>query len=98
MNKTEPIADSGGLLSHSPPSEYRAELAEWNLNADFEWFCLQAHHVEDRLLPLKQTVRHPLDPRTTLLVRTPKRRWTGASRAGASGLIGSFDLGALKTA
>jgi hypothetical protein len=22
-------------------------------------------HVEDRLLPLKQTVRHPLDPRTT---------------------------------
>jgi hypothetical protein len=21
-----------------------------------------AHHVEDRLLPLKQTVRHPLDP------------------------------------
>jgi hypothetical protein len=24
--------------------------------------------VEDRLLPLKQTVRHPLDPRTTFHV------------------------------
>jgi hypothetical protein len=27
---------------------------------------LLTHHVEDRLLPLKQTVRHPLDPRTKL--------------------------------
>ena len=27
---------------------------------------LYSHHVEDRLLPLKQTVPHPLDPPTTL--------------------------------
>jgi hypothetical protein len=26
--------------------------------------------VEDRLLPLKQTVRHPLDPRTAIIVPT----------------------------
>jgi hypothetical protein len=29
--------------------------------------------VEDRLLPLKQTVRHLLDPRTTLLMRRPAK-------------------------
>ena len=28
-------------------------------------------HVDDRLLPLKQSVRHPLDPPSTLLVRRP---------------------------
>jgi hypothetical protein len=28
-------------------------------------------NVPDRLLPLKQTVRHPLDPPSTLLVRKP---------------------------
>jgi hypothetical protein len=28
-------------------------------------------HVEDRLLPLKQTVRQPLDPPSKLLLRTP---------------------------
>jgi len=28
-----------------------------------------AHHVQDGLLPLKQTVRHLLEPRTTFLVR-----------------------------
>jgi hypothetical protein len=31
---------------------------------------LLTHHVEDRLLPLEQTVRHPLDPPTTALIRT----------------------------
>jgi hypothetical protein len=33
-----------------------------------------AHHVEDRLLPLKQTFRHPLDPPTTFQERGRGRR------------------------
>jgi hypothetical protein len=32
---------------------------------------LLSHHVEDRLLPLKQTAHHPLDPPSTLLMRRP---------------------------
>jgi hypothetical protein len=31
-------------------------------------------HMEDRLLPLKQTVRHPLDPRTRFHIRRPKEQ------------------------
>jgi len=38
-------------------------------------------HMENRLLPLKQTVRHPLDPRTSFHIRTPEAG--EASRAGA---------------
>src|SRR5512132_1280322 len=34
-----------------------------------------ARHVEDRIFPLKQTVRHPLDPPIRLLVR--RRRGGG---------------------
>ena len=39
-----------------------------------------AHHVEDRLLPLKQTVRHPLDPPSTLLMRRPEEGGPWAHR------------------
>jgi hypothetical protein len=31
---------------------------------------LYSHHMENRLLPLKQTVPHLLEPRTTFLIRT----------------------------
>jgi hypothetical protein len=43
------------------------------------------HHVEDRLLPLKQTVRHPLDPPSTLLVRRPSEEAMEASHAAVVG-------------
>jgi hypothetical protein len=33
-----------------------------------------SHHVEERLLPLKHSVRHLLDPRTTFLTRIPRLR------------------------
>jgi hypothetical protein len=38
-------------------------------------------HVEDQLLPLKQTVRHPLDPRTKVhVVRVWPRDASHATR------------------
>jgi hypothetical protein len=36
---------------------------------DFGGVYPETHHVEDRLLPLKQTVRHPLDPMFLLRLR-----------------------------
>jgi hypothetical protein len=49
-------------------------------------FCERVMGEEARLLPLKRTVRHPLDPRPTFLRRTPTEppRQTGANEAGPS--------------
>jgi hypothetical protein len=43
---------------------------------------LYSHHMEDRLLPLKQTVRHALDP-----PQSSTYTWLGAECAGARGLF-----------
>jgi len=39
-----------------------------------------SHHVEDRLLPLKQTVRHPLDRRFRSTYTSPSVQPTGGRR------------------
>ena len=41
--------------------------------AAFRLSYLTSHHVQDGLLPFKQTLRHFLEPRTELLVRTLAR-------------------------
>ena len=46
----------------------------------FGGVCQETHHVEDCLLPLKQTVRHPFQPPTRLHVDRP-----GTQAAGARG-------------
>jgi hypothetical protein len=54
------------------------------LGLSFRWgrrgFHLLSHHVKDRLLPLKQTVRHPLDPPMSLHVHIAARPPDSGSR------------------
>jgi hypothetical protein len=49
-------------------------------DGDLGGVCPETHHVADRLLPLKQMARHPLDPPSTLPMRRPAERWFGGYR------------------
>jgi hypothetical protein len=59
---------TGGITSRKPRVHPRRRCVDPKTQR-----CHDAlDHVENRLLPLKQTAHHPLDPPSRLLVRTPE--------------------------
>ena len=65
-----------GLDSQTSVSIRTRRPAEDGLTAQgvpFRIPYLLTHHVEDRLLPLKQTGRHPLDPPKSFLMRKARQ-------------------------